>query len=172
MSKPPIRPSEIVAEAEKEPFVVDSVTTKERKRNATPPFITSKLQQEAARKFGFTVKRTMSVAQKLYEGIEVGSEGLVGLITYMRTDSTRVSDAALADVRGFIGGSYGENYLPEKPNFFRSKKGAQDAHEAIRPTDVNRTPESLAHKLDADSLKLYKLDLAAVCGVADGTGGI
>jgi DNA topoisomerase-1 len=147
----------IVAQARDQPFVVESVTTKERKRNATPPFITSKLQQDAARKFGFSVKKTMSVAQRLYEGIEVGSEGAVGLITYMRTDSTRVSDAALNDVRGFIGGSYGERYLPEKPNFFRSKKGAQDAHEAIRPTDVNRTPESLSHLLDADSLKLYKL---------------
>jgi DNA topoisomerase I len=147
----------VVAEAQNEKFVVDSVTTKERKRNATPPFITSKLQQEAARKFGFSVKKTMSVAQRLYEGIELGSEGAVGLITYMRTDSTRVSDAALADVRVFIGGSYGDNYLPEKPNAYRSKKGAQDAHEAIRPTDVNRMPESLASRLDADSLKLYRL---------------
>src|SRR5678816_4136247 len=131
----------IVDEAGKQDFIVESVTTKERKRNATPPFITSKLQQEAARKFGFSVKKTMSVAQRLYEGIELGSEGAVGLITYMRTDSTRVSDAALNDVRGFIGGTFGANYLPEKPNSYRSKKGAQDAHEAIRPTDVNRTPE-------------------------------
>ena len=99
----------------------------------------------------------MSVAQKLYEGIELGSEGAVGLITYMRTDSTRVSDAALADIRGFIGGSYGERYLPEKPNAFKSKKGAQDAHEAIRPTDVNRTPDSLASRLGPDELKLYRL---------------
>jgi DNA topoisomerase-1 len=149
--------AEIVAEAEKETFVVDSVTTKERKRNATPPFITSKMQQEAARKFGFSVKKTMTVAQRLYEGIELGSEGAVGLITYMRTDSTRVSDAALGEVRGFIGGNYGEQYVPAKPNFFRSKKGAQDAHEAIRPTDVNRTPDSLAHKLGPDELKLYRL---------------
>ena len=147
----------IVTEAEKETFVVESVATKERKRNATPPFITSKLQQDAARKYGFSVKKTMSVAQRLYEGIELGAEGAVGLITYMRTDSTRVSDAALAEVRGFIGGSYGESYLPAKPNFYKSKKGAQDAHEAIRPTDVNRTPDSLASKLDADSLKLYRL---------------
>lgn len=147
----------IVAEAEKEAFVVDSVATKERKRNPTPPFITSKLQQEAARKFGFTVKKTMSVAQRLYEGIELGSEGAVGLITYMRTDSTRVSDAAMEEVRGYIGGSYGETYLPGKPNFYKSKKDAQDAHEAIRPTDVNRTPESLSNKLDGDSLKLYRL---------------
>ena len=147
----------IVSEAEKEAFVVDTVTTKERKRNAVPPFITSKLQQDASRKFGFPVKKTMMVAQKLYEGIELGSEGAVGLITYMRTDSTRVSDAALNDVRGFIGGSYGDQYLPAKPNFFKSKKGAQDAHEAIRPTDVNRTPDSLASKLGPDELKLYRL---------------
>jgi DNA topoisomerase-1 len=147
----------IVAEAEKETFVVDSVTTKERKRNATPPFITSKLQQDAARKFGFSVKKTMTVAQKLYEGIEIGSEGAVGLITYMRTDSTRVSEAALNEVRDFIGGSYGEQYKPEKPNFYKGKKDAQDAHEAIRPTDVNRTPDSLASKLSPDELKLYRL---------------
>jgi DNA topoisomerase-1 len=149
--------AEIVAEAGRQRFIVDSVTTKERKRNATPPFITSKLQQDAARKFGFSVKKTMTIAQKLYEGIELGEEGAVGLITYMRTDSTRVSDAALSDARSFIGGTFGQNYLPEKPNFYRSKKDAQDAHEAIRPTDVNRTPESLAHRLGPDELKLYRL---------------
>jgi len=148
---------DIVSEAEKENFIVDSVTTKERKRNATPPFITSKLQQEAARKFGFPVKKAMSVAQKLYEGVEIGSEGLVGLITYMRTDSTRVSDAALNEARDFIGSEYGKPYLPEKPNFYKGKKGAQDAHEAIRPTDVNRTPESLKNYLSADEHKLYRL---------------
>jgi DNA topoisomerase-1 len=147
----------IVEEAEKETFIVDSVTTKERKRNATPPFITSKLQQEAARKFGFPVKKAMMVAQKLYEGVDVGAEGAVGLITYMRTDSTRVSDAALGEVRDFIGGSYGQAYLPAKANFYKTKGGAQDAHEAIRPTDVNRTPESLRNYLGADELKLYRL---------------
>ncbi|MCU1288606.1 MAG: topoisomerase [Acidobacteria bacterium] len=147
----------IVAEAGKEQFIVDSVSTKERKRNATPPFITSKLQQEAARKLGFSVKRTMITAQKLYEGVEIGSEGAVGLITYMRSDSTRVSDAALAEVRTFIGGEYGANYLPEKPNFYKSKKAAQDAHEAIRPTDANRTPESVKNYLSADEYKLYRL---------------
>lgn len=148
---------EIVEEARAQDFIVDSVTTKERKRNATPPFITSKLQQEAARKFGFPVKKAMMVAQKLYEGVELGSEGAVGLITYMRTDSTRVSDAALTEVRTFIGGEYGAPYLPEKPNFYKGKKGAQDAHEAIRPTDVNRTPESLKNYLSPDEYKLYRL---------------
>jgi DNA topoisomerase-1 len=147
----------IVAEAEKEQFIVTSLTTKERKRNPTPPFITSKLQQDAARKLGFSVKRTMTVAQKLYEGIELGMEGAVGLITYMRTDSTRVSEAALADVRSFVGSNYGDNYLPAKPNSYRSKKDAQDAHEAIRPTDVTRTPESLSGVLGPDELKLYRL---------------
>jgi DNA topoisomerase-1 len=149
--------STIVAEAEKEMFVVDTVTTKERKRNATPPFITSKLQQEASRKFGFPVKKTMMIAQKLYEGIELGSEGAVGLITYMRTDSVRVSVGALNDVRGFIGSEYGDSYLPAKANFYKGKKDAQDAHEAIRPTDITRTPESLASKLGPDELKLYRL---------------
>jgi DNA topoisomerase-1 len=147
----------IVAEAEKENYVVDSVTTKERKRNPTPPFITSKLQQEAARKLGFSVKRTMSTAQRLYEGMEVGAEGAVGLITYMRSDSVRVSDAALSEVRDYIGASYGGKYLPEKPTIYRGKKDAQDAHEAIRPTDVNRTPDNLRNYLSADELKLYTL---------------
>lgn len=147
----------ISAEARGEDFIVEAVTTKERKRNPTPPFITSKLQQEAARKLGFSVKRTMTVAQRLYEGKDLGAEGSVGLITYMRTDSTRVSDAALAEVRSFIGTAFGAEYLPAKPALYRSKKDAQDAHEAIRPTDVSRTPESLANSLDADELKLYRL---------------
>ena len=147
----------IVAEAEKENFIVESVTTKERKRNPVPPFITSKLQQEASRKLGFAVKRTMSTAQKLYEGMEIGSEGAVGLITYMRSDSVRVSDTAIAEVRDFIGGNYGDKYLPEKPVNYRGKKDAQDAHEAIRPTDANRTPDSVKNYLSADELKLYTL---------------
>jgi DNA topoisomerase-1 len=148
---------ELVAEAEKERYVVAEVSTKERKRNAVPPFITSKLQQEASRKLGFAVKKTMMLAQKLYEGVELGAEGAVGLITYMRTDSTRVSDAALAEVREFVGSQYGADYLPEKPNYYRSKKGAQDAHEAIRPTDVARTPDALAKFLNKEELKLYRL---------------
>jgi len=148
---------EIVAEAEQQTFVVDEVTTKERKRNPVPPFITSKLQQEASRKLGFAVKRTMMIAQHLYEGVELGSEGSVGLITYMRTDSTRVGEAALSEVRGFINEQYGANYLPEKAVHYRSKKGAQDAHEAIRPSDVTRTPDALAKYLKPEELKLYRL---------------
>nr|HQU86058.1 type I DNA topoisomerase [Pyrinomonadaceae bacterium] len=149
--------NDIVSEAGKENFIVDSVTTKERKRNPVPPFITSKLQQEASRKLGFSVKKTMSTAQKLYEGVELGSEGAVGLITYMRSDSTRVSDTALTEVRGFIGGNYGENYLPAKAVHYKSKGGAQDAHEAIRPTDVNRSPESVKSYLSNDEYRLYRL---------------
>ncbi len=148
---------EIVAEAESQSYVVSEVTTKERKRNPVPPFVTSKLQQEASRKLGFAVKKTMMLAQKLYEGVEVGSEGAVGLITYMRTDSTRVSDTALNEVRDFIRGQYGDNYLPEKPVHYRSKKDAQDAHEAIRPTDVARTPDAVANFLNKEELKLYRL---------------
>ncbi|MEZ5427226.1 MAG: type I DNA topoisomerase [Pyrinomonadaceae bacterium] len=148
---------EIAAEAEKEDFTVESVTTKERKRNPTPPFITSKLQQEASRKLGFSVKKTMMVAQKLYEGVNIGKEGSVGLITYMRSDSTRISDAALGDIRSFIDDEYGKDYLPEKPNFYRSKKGAQDAHEAIRPTDARRAPEDLRQFLSPDEFRLYRL---------------
>ena len=148
---------DLVAEAEQQPFVVNEVTTKERKRNPVPPFITSKLQQEAARKLGFAVKRTMMIAQHLYEGVEIGAEGSVGLITYMRTDSIRVGEAALDEARQFINGQYGANYLPEKAVHYRGKKGAQDAHEAIRPTDVTRTPDSLAQYLKPEELKLYRL---------------
>ncbi|MGZ5483216.1 MAG: type I DNA topoisomerase, partial [Pyrinomonadaceae bacterium] len=149
--------NEIVSEARQQTFVVNEVTTKERKRNPVPPFITSKLQQEASRKLGFAVKRTMMIAQHLYEGIELGSEGSVGLITYMRTDSIRVSETALGEVRGFINQQYGANYLPEKAVHYRSKKDAQDAHEAIRPSDVTRTPDSLAQYLKPEELKLYRL---------------
>jgi DNA topoisomerase-1 len=138
-------------------YTVRSVATREKRRNPVPPFITSTLQQEAARKLRFSVKRTMILAQRLYEGVELGKEGSVGLITYMRTDSTRVSDDALREVRSFIGERYGERYLPETPNYYRSKKDAQDAHEAIRPTSVLRTPDAVAKYLSEDELKLYRL---------------
>src|SRR5436309_5962504 len=138
-------------------FIVDKVETKEKKRNPVPPFITSQLQQEASRKLRFSVKKTMMLAQRLYEGIELGKEGSIGLITYMRTDSTRVSDDALQEVRHYIGSSsnFGEEYLPEKPIFYRSKKGAQDAHEAIRPTSVAHSPEAIKPYLSPDEYKLY-----------------
>ena len=138
-------------------YTVQSVETKEKKRNPAPPFITSTMQQEAARKLRFSVKRTMMLAQRLYEGVELGPEGSVGLITYMRTDSTRVSSEAIQEVRGLIAERYGEQYLPSAPNFYRGKKDAQDAHEAIRPTSVLRTPESVQKYLSEDEFKLYRL---------------
>jgi DNA topoisomerase I len=138
-------------------FIVDSITRKEKKRSPVPPFITSKLQQEAFGKLRFSVKKTMQVAQRLYEGIELGDEGAVGLITYMRTDSTRVSNSALEEARDFIDKIYGKPYLPAKAAVYRSKKGAQDAHEAIRPTSVFRTPEQLKGDLGRDELRLYEL---------------
>ena len=147
----------IVNEAAREDFIVEKVVKKERKRNPMPPFITSKLQQDASRRFGFTVKRTMTIAQKLYEGVELGAEGAVGLITYMRTDSTRVSNDAIENARSFIKGNYGNTYLPKRVRNFKTKKDAQDAHEAIRPTDVNRTPDSLKKYLPPEVLKLYTL---------------
>ncbi len=139
-------------------YVVKSVTNREKRRNPVPPFITSTLQQEASRKLRFSVKRTMMLAQKLYEGVELSKdEGSVGLITYMRTDSTRVSQEALEEVRGLIGERYGEQYRPAIPNVFKSKKDAQDAHEAIRPSSVLRTPDAVAKYLQEDELKLYNL---------------
>ncbi len=147
----------IVAALQGAAYTVASVSTREKKRNPVPPFITSTLQQEAARKLRFSVKRTMALAQRLYEGVELGSQGLVGLITYMRTDSTRVSNDAVAEVRRLIEKRYGSDYLPASPVAYRSKKGAQDAHEAIRPTSVLYTPDQLAPFLAEDELKLYQL---------------
>ncbi len=138
-------------------LVVQSVTTKEKRKYPVPPFITSKLQQEAVRKLHFSAKKTMMMAQRLYEGVELGEEGSVGLITYMRTDSTRVAESALAAARGYIQKTFGNDYLPAEAIHYRSKKGAQDAHEAIRPTDVTRTPDSLRKFLGPDEFKLYKL---------------
>jgi DNA topoisomerase I len=147
----------ILQAVKKSDFIVESVTTKEKKRNPVPPFTTSKLQQDAARRLRFTVKKTMMLAQRLYEGIELGEEGRIGLITYMRTDSPRVSDEALEMVRSYVSDIYGPNYLPEKPVMYKGKKDAQDAHEAIRPTFVGRTPDDLKAFLSDDELKLYRL---------------
>ncbi len=138
-------------------WIIGDVEKKERRRYPTPPFVTSKLQQEAARKLGFQPRRTMQLAQQLYEGIELGDEGSVGLITYMRTDSTRISNDALNAVRQFIVGQYGKDYVPNKPNSYRSKKGAQDAHEAIRPTSLDYTPERVRRYLRRDAFQLYAL---------------
>src|SRR5579859_4849104 len=147
----------IVAAVSKAKWQVASVAQKEKRRNAPPPFTTSKLQQAAYNRLRFTAKRTMSLAQKLYEGVELGSEGSVALITYMRTDSVHVSNDALAQVRELIPAKFGPNYLPEKPNFYKSKKDAQEAHEAVRPTEVSRTPEDVRKYLDDDLFKLYQL---------------
>jgi len=147
----------VLAALDKAKWQVASVTQKEKKRNPPPPFTTSKLQQASFNRLRFTAKRTMSLAQKLYEGVELGDEGSVALITYMRTDSVNVSNDALAQVRDFIPERFGSNYLPEKPNFYKSKKDAQEAHEAVRPTDVSRTPEDVRKYLDDDLFKLYQL---------------
>src|SRR5271157_2949738 len=138
-------------------LVVESVSTTEKRKYPVPPFITSKLQQEAARKLHFTVKKTMMLAQRLYEGLEIGVEGSVGLITYMRTDSTRVAEGALSAVRDYILKAFGKDYLPPAPIRYKSKKDAQDAHEAIRPTDAARNPDSIKKYLSPDEFKLYKL---------------
>jgi DNA topoisomerase-1 len=143
----------ILADLRAATWTVASVTMKERKKGAVPPFITSKLQQAAR----FPVKKTMLIAQQLYEGVELPGEGAVGLITYMRTDSTRVSDQALTDVREFIGRKFGADYVPDKPTFYRAKSDAQDAHEAIRPTSMQWDPETVRPHLTADQYYLYRL---------------
>ena len=144
----------IRAELEKADWLVRTVDRKERRRNATPPFTTSKLQQDSSRKLRFSVKRTMMIAQRLYEGVELGEEGLVGLITYMRTDSVRVSNDALTEVREYIKSQYGDQYLPETPNAYKEKKAAQAAHEAIRPTSVMRHPDQIKQYLKEDEFKV------------------
>ncbi len=138
-------------------YRVSSVEKKQRQKSPSPPFITSTLQQDAARKFHFSAKHTMSIAQKLYEGIEIGQDGAVGLITYMRTDSTRLSQDAVQGAREFISNRWGEKYLPAKPVAYKSRQTAQGAHEAIRPTDVGLTPESVAKYLTKEQANLYSL---------------
>jgi DNA topoisomerase-1 len=147
----------IVADLRDCPFIIDKVSKKKTKRNPSPPFITSSLQIEANRKLRFSAKKTMMLAQRLYEGIAIGEDGPTGLITYMRTDSTRINDEALGQVRDYIRTAYGDKHLPATANIYRAKKSAQDAHEAIRPTDVAKTPESLAPHLEKDMLALYTL---------------
>ncbi|MDR9757511.1 MAG: type I DNA topoisomerase [Thermacetogeniaceae bacterium] len=138
-------------------FTVKKVTRRERKRKPAPSFITSTLQQEASRKLNFSVKKTMQIAQQLYEGLELGREGTVGLITYMRTDSTRVAEEAQAAVREYIAKTIGPEYVPEEPTKHKTSPRAQGAHEAIRPTDVNRSPEQVKDYLTRDQYRLYKL---------------
>ncbi len=146
----------ITAALRESTFTVKSIKHREQRRRAAPPFITSTLQQEAARKLRFSVKRTMAVAQQLYEGIELVGE-TVGLITYMRTDSVRVADGAIEEVRDEIARRFGKEYVPGKPNAYRTRRGAQDAHEAIRPTSVERSPEEMKSRLSPDQWRLYEL---------------
>jgi len=136
---------------------IAGIEMKPKRKGAVPPFITSTLQQAASNRHGFTSQRTMQVAQKLYEGIELKGQGSVGLITYMRTDAPRLSNEALAEIRGWLGKEYGDAFVPEKPNLYKSKKGAQEAHEAIRPTSIERTPQSLRPFLSEEQFKLYDL---------------
>ena len=145
------------AAAEKEPFIIKSIKTGTRQKNPAPPFITSTLQQDASRRYGFQAKRTMKVAQELYEGINLPDMGAVGLITYMRTDSLRISDEALSAAHDYIKRTYGDSYALAKPRTFRSKSNAQDGHEAIRPTMIELSPMKIKDSLSADQFKLYKL---------------
>jgi len=138
-------------------YTVSKITRQEKQRHPFPPFITSRLQQEAYRKLSFYAQKTMRVAQRLYEGMELGDMGTVGLITYMRTDSPRVANEAVRQVRDWIKDRFGESYLPPKPNVYKSRKGAQDAHEAIRPTSMELTPEKVKAYLDKEQWVLYKL---------------
>ncbi len=148
----------ICARLREERYHVSEVKSSRKRRNPAPPYTTSTLQQEAARRLGMPVKRTMSIAQRLYEGVELGDRGMVGLITYMRTDSTRVSDEAITSVRKWIASNFGADNLCAKPRIYKNKKGAvQDAHEAIRPTDVQLTPSEVSGYLEPAQLKLYTL---------------
>ena len=148
---------QILAAVQDKAFVVQSIERKEKKRNPVAPFITSRLQQEAARKLHFTPKKTMTLAQQLYEGIEIGSEGATGLITYMRTDSPRISQEATEDARVVIRERFGIDYLPSTPNVYKTQKAAQEAHEAIRPTSAGRDPDTIRQYLEPDQYQLYKL---------------
>ena len=162
---------EIAEAAEKEKFIVTSVKRNKKKKSSPPPFITSSLQQEAGRKLGFTTARTMQAAQQLYEGINIKGKGHIGLITYMRTDSLRLSDDALAEARAFIAQKYGEAYLPKSAKVYKTKKNAQDAHEAIRPSYTDLTPDSVKESLSPDQYKIYKLiwERFVACQMTDAT---
>ena len=148
---------QVLAAIRTAPFSVSKIKRQDKNRAPAPPFITSTLQQEASRKLNMTPRRTMSIAQQLYEGVDIEGEGTVGLITYMRTDSLRLSDEAVAAARAFAGARYGQEYLPEAPRQFKAKAGAQDAHEAIRPSNVALTPENVRKSLTQEQYRLYKL---------------
>jgi len=147
----------VISDTEGKPFTISSVKRGDKQRSPAPPFITSTLQQEASRRLLMTPRRTMSIAQQLYEGVEISGRGSIGLITYMRTDSLRLSEEALSSAKDFIIGRYGEAYYPSKTRTFKTKAGAQDAHEAIRPTDINLTPELVRKDLTQEQYRLYRL---------------
>ena len=147
----------VVARMKKAAFTIGAVRLGERRKYPAAPFTTSNLQQEASRKLGFTTLKTMQIARQLFEGLDIEGEGTQGLVSYIRTDSTRVSEEAIAAARGMIAETYGEDYVPEEPNHYKSRRSAQDAHEAIRPTDVLRRPDSIKGSLSRDQYKLYKL---------------
>ncbi len=147
----------VIADTENSPFTISSVKRGDKQRSPAPPFITSTLQQEASRRLLMTPRRAMSIAQQLYEGVEISGRGSIGLITYMRTDSLRLSEEALQSAKEFIIGHYGEEFYPGKPRVFKTKAGAQDAHEAIRPTDINLTPELVRKDLTQEQYRLYRL---------------
>ena len=147
----------MVRETENGIFSVKSVKRTDKQRSPSPPFTTSTLQQEASRKLGMTPRRTMAIAQQLYEGVDIQGEGSVGLITYMRTDSLRISEEAIAADRDFILSRYGKEYYPPKANHYKAKAGAQDAHEAIRPSNVHWTPEEIKGSLTGEQYRLYRL---------------
>ena len=149
--------NEVVRAVKEAPFQIKSVKRGEKQRSPSPPFITSTLQQEASRRLGLTPRRTMSIAQQLYEGVEIEGQGTIGLITYMRTDSLRISDEAITAVRGFIQNRYGVDYCPAEPRKFKTKGNAQDAHEAIRPTSVELTPDAVRKSLTQEQYRLYRL---------------
>ena len=149
--------SAIQAEVQDLPFAVKSVKRTDKQRSPAPPFTTSTMQQDASRKLNMTPRRTMAIAQQLYEGVDITGEGTVGLITYMRTDSLRISDEAQAAARSFVTGRYGAGYCPAAPRQYKTKAGAQDAHEAIRPSDVNLTPERVKSDLTSEQYRLYRL---------------
>lgn len=148
---------EVLSKLDKAQYLVQSVKKSKRQRQPSPPFITSSLQQDASRRLGFTAKKTMMVAQTLYEGVELGEAGMTGLITYMRTDSLRLSTDIVAVARDYIGGRFGTNYVPQSPRLFKTKSNAQDAHEAIRPTYIEQEPDKIKQHLTPDQYKLYKL---------------
>jgi len=149
-------------------YTVESIKHGTRKRNPSAPFITSTLQQDASRQLGFSAKKTMAVAQQLYEGMELDGEGTTGLITYMRTDSTNISEGALKEVRQYIDDHYGKDFLPNEPPKYKTRtQSAQEAHEAIRPTSVLRRPKAIKQFLTRDQFRLYQLIVAKICRFAD-----